>query len=52
MPFLHYNFIRIHQTLRIIPGEVTGVTDHLHDFDWLLDMVDEAGREAPYFAIL
>ena len=29
-----------------------GVTDHLHDFDWLLDMVNEEGRGALYFATL
>ena len=33
-------FIRIHETLRITPAMAAGVTDHLHDFDWLLDKVE------------
>ena len=40
--FLHYNFIRIHSTLRITPAMATGVTDRLYGLDWILDMVDEA----------
>ena len=40
--FLHYNFVRIHETLRITPAMAAGVTDCLHDLDWILDMVDEA----------
>ncbi len=40
--FLHYNFIRIHSSLRITPAMAAGVTDKLYDLDWLLDMVDEA----------
>ena len=40
--FLHYNFIRIHQSLRITPAMAAKVTDTLHDLDWFLDMVDAA----------
>ena len=40
--FLHYNFIRIHSTLRITPAMAAGVPDQLRDLDWLLDMVYEA----------
>lgn len=40
--FLYYNFIRIHESLRITPAMAAGVTDHLYDLDWLLDMIDEA----------
>ena len=39
--FLYYNFIRIHESLRITPAMAAGVTASLHDFDWLLDMIDE-----------
>lgn len=39
--FLHYNFIRIHSTLRMTPAMAAGVKDRLYDLDWLLDMVDE-----------
>ena len=40
--FLHYNFIRIHQSLRITPAMAAGVTTTLHDLDWFLDIVDAA----------
>ncbi len=40
--FMHYNFIRIHETLRITPAMPAGVTDTLHDLDWFLDLIDEA----------
>lgn len=40
--FLYYNFIRIHESLRITPAMAAGVTDHLYDLDWVLDMIDEA----------
>lgn len=39
--FLHYNFIRIHSTLRVTPAMAASVTDRLYDLDWILDMVDE-----------
>ena len=40
--FLHYNFVRIHSTIRMTPAMAAGVTDRLYDLDWILDMVDEA----------
>ena len=39
--FLHYNFVRIHSTIRMTPAMAAGVTDKLYDLDWILDMVDE-----------
>jgi hypothetical protein len=27
--FMHYNFVRVHQTLRLTPAMVAGVTDRL-----------------------
>ena len=39
--FLHYNFVRIHSTIRMTPAMAAGVTDRLYDLDWILDMVDE-----------
>ena len=38
--FLHYNFVRIHQTLRVSPAMAAGVTDTLHDMDWIVDLID------------
>ena len=40
--FLHYNFVRIHSTIRMTPAMAAGVTDRLYDLDWILDMVDKA----------
>ena len=31
--FMHYNFGRIHKTLRVTPAMAAGLTDH----DWSLD---------------
>ena len=38
--FLHYNFVRTHQTLRVTPAMAAGVTDTLHDMDWIVDLID------------
>jgi hypothetical protein len=29
--YMHYNFCRIHQTLRVTPAMAAGVTDHVWD---------------------
>ncbi len=39
---VHYNFLRIHKTLRVTPAMEAGLTDTLHDFDWLVDLIDAA----------
>ena len=44
--FLHYNFIRIHSSLRVTPAMAAAVEKGLLDLDWLLDMVDEAWPKA------
>lgn len=31
--FMHYNFVRIHQTLRVTPAMAAGVTDKLWDLE-------------------
>ena len=40
--FVHYNFVRIHKSLRVTPAMQAGLTDTLHDMDWLVDLVDAA----------
>ena len=40
--FVHYNFIRIHKTLRVTPVMEAGLTDTLHDIDWLVDLIETA----------
>ena len=39
--FMHYNFIRIHQTLRVTPAMEAGVTDKLWDLTDIVRIVDE-----------
>lgn len=47
--FMHYNFVRIHQTLRVTPAMAAGVTKTLWALEDIVRMVDEweAARKAP-----
>ena len=36
---MHYNFARIHQTLRVTPAMAAGVTDHLWDVEEIVALV-------------
>jgi hypothetical protein len=38
--FTHYNFVRIHQTLRVTPAMAAGVTDRLGELEDIVRMVD------------
>ncbi len=40
--FAHYNFVRVHQTLRVTPAMQGQVTDHLWGMGELLAAVGEA----------
>jgi len=44
--FMHYNFVRIHQTLRVTPAMAAGVTDKLWEMNDLVAIV-EAAESAP-----
>ncbi len=44
--FVHYNFVRIHSSLRMPPAMAAGLTDTLHDMEWLAEMI-EAGLPKP-----
>lgn len=50
--FVHYNFVRIHKSLRVTPAMAAGVTDKLHDMEWLAGVVEaaapKAGPRGPY----
>ncbi|MCE2493095.1 MAG: DDE-type integrase/transposase/recombinase [Alphaproteobacteria bacterium] len=35
-----YNFIRIHKSLRVTPAMAAGVTDTLHDMEWIVSLID------------
>ena len=39
--FMHYNFVRIHQTLRCSPAMEAGVTDRLWSLEDMVGIVDE-----------
>lgn len=39
--FMHYNFVRIHQTLRVPPAMAAGVTDTLWSLEDIVRIVDE-----------
>lgn len=37
--FMHYNFCRIHQSLRVTPAMEAGVSDHVWDIDELIQLL-------------
>jgi IS1 family transposase len=38
--FVHYNFVRVHKSLRMTPAMAAGVTDTLHDMEWIVGLID------------
>jgi IS1 family transposase len=48
--FMHYNFGRIHQTLRITPAMASGLTDHVWSLEEIARLVPEpvAKKRGPY----
>ncbi len=50
--FMHYNFCRIHSTLRVTPAMEAGVTDHVWEIGELISLLDltnerkEVGKDA------
>ena len=38
--FVHYNFCRIHKSLRISPAMAGGVSDTLRDMKWIVGLID------------
>ena len=40
--FVHYNFCRIHKTLRMTPAMAAGLTTQLHDAEWIVGLIDAA----------
>jgi IS1 family transposase len=37
--FMHYNFCRVHQTLRVTPAMASGVADHVWEISEILDLL-------------
>jgi hypothetical protein len=42
--FMHYNFVRIHKTLRMTPAMKAGVTDRLWDIEDILFLLDNSSK--------
>lgn len=40
--FMHYNFCRVHQTLRVSPAMAAGVTDRLWDVEDIVELLEES----------
>ena len=41
---VHYNFVRIHQTLRVTPAMEAGLTDTLYDMGWIVHLIEEVTK--------
>jgi IS1 family transposase len=50
--YMHYNFVRIHKTLRVTPAMAAGVTDRLWSVQDIVEMAEatlpKAGKRGPY----
>ena len=44
--FMHYNFVRIHQTLKITPAMAAGVTDHLWEVSDIVGLLEAKEKAA------
>lgn len=45
--FMHYNFVRVHQTLRVTPAMEAGVTDHVWTFEEVVSVIEEWEAQKP-----
>jgi hypothetical protein len=43
---VHYNFCRIHKSLRVTPAKAAGITDELMDMSHMVRLIDQA-EEGP-----
>ena len=50
--FLHYNFCRMHKTLRMTPAMAAGIDSTLHDVEWIVELIEarqpKLGPRGPY----
>ena len=44
--FMHYNFARIHKTLRVAPAMADGLTTHPWTIDEIVGLLDAADKKA------
>jgi hypothetical protein len=45
---MYYNFVRIHQTLRITPAMAAGITDHVWEVSDIVKLLDEKPEKPNY----
>jgi len=49
---MHYNFAKVHSTLRVTPSMEAGVTDHIWTHEEIIEMTDSLaprpGKRGPY----
>ncbi len=43
--FVHYNFCRMHKSLRMSPAMAAGVSDTLRDMEWIVGLIDARARK-------
>ena len=50
--FVHYNFVRVHKSLRMTPAMAVGVSDTLRDVEWIVGLIDACApaqtKRGPY----
>ncbi len=44
--FMHYNFCRVHQTLRVTPAMEAGLADHVWSLEEIVGLLDAAEKKA------
>jgi hypothetical protein len=44
--YLHYNFCRIHKTLRVAPAMEAGISDHVWTTEEITSLLDKSGTIA------
>ena len=45
--YMHYNFVRIHQSLRVTPAMEAGVSDHVWSIEEIVGLLDWAAAPPP-----
>lgn len=43
--FVHYNFVRIHKTIKMSPAMATGLANILYDMEWIVELIDKRARK-------
>jgi hypothetical protein len=45
---MHYNFARIHRTLRVTPAMEAGLTTHVWSIEEIVGLLDRTGQSAAW----